>query len=506
MLLVSGVVFGAAFFVIKGLPNTYESRAVLVISRHQDGGAADSVRLRTAVEKLTSRPNLESLIHKNKLYAPMIERGALDDAVETMRRAIVVETKGRGEHPESIEISYRHNNPVMAQQVTSDLVSVLDVTNDTIERTMSAELAKVETDISRVEADLTVIGQKRVAERTSSVFALRQLDAATRVETERKTAAMSVGDLDDKQLLLERRIAAQQQQIEVQRKIVAATPPASAGVNGGSYGILAVRKAELEAQLKQFTEKYTDKNPQVIQTQKQLDEVNRQMADLKAATTSADGTTNSPEAAELRALERELSHMSAELEITKRELDRKKQALAALPAPSAQNPAAVASVTPGGMDPGTSQSDAEYDRLRIQYETLLSRRELLRRQSTVAAGVSPNFFSLIDPPNTPQFPVGPDRRRLMLLALALALAASLAIVAVLEFRRLPYVNDYRDVDYFLGVPVLAQIPESVTPVEHTRRRTLTLVRGLGVVLLAVVALPVLVILFTVLGVFQTLAK
>src|ERR1044072_10003892 len=107
--------------------------------------------------------------------------------------------------------------------------------------------------------------------------------------------------------------------------------------SSSSYGVLLVRKAELEAQIKDFTAQYTDKNPKVIQARAQLDEINGQIAQLN--TDNQGGTQNSAEARELRTLERELGRMETELAITNRALDRKRQALESTP----EIPATVAS-------------------------------------------------------------------------------------------------------------------------------------------------------------------
>jgi len=68
------------------------------------------------------------------------------------------------------------------------------------------------------------------------------------------------------------------------------------------------------------------------------------------------------------------------------------------------------------------------------------------------------------------------------------------------------INDSRDVEYFLGAPVLAAIPESLTPAERARKRRLQLTRGALVMAAAVVMAPILVFLLTYLRVFQIIAS
>ena len=49
------------------------------------------------------------------------------------------------------------------------------------------------------------------------------------------------------------------------------------------------------------------------------------------------------------------------------------------------------------------------------------------------------------------------------------------------------IQDRRDIEYYLGVPLLAMIPESLTPVERRLRWRSTLACRIGVLLLALMA-------------------
>ena len=103
--------------------------------------------------------------------------------------------------------------------------------------------------------------------------------------------------------------------------------------------MLLVRKAELEAQLKDYSTQYTDKNPKVAQTRNQLAEINRQIAQLSTGDGSGSIPANSAEARELRSLNRELERLKIELGVVQREIARKSQVAggatdgASLPAP-----------------------------------------------------------------------------------------------------------------------------------------------------------------------------
>ena len=94
----------------------------------------------------------------------------------------------------------------------------------------------------------------------------------------------------------------------------------------------------------------------------------------------------------------------------------------------------------------------------------------------------------------------------MLVGLILALALAFAAAAALEFRRMFALYDHRDVDYYLGVPVLALIPETFTPAERFQSDRVALKRRLTVLVLGAATVPALALLLNSLGVFQLLAN
>jgi hypothetical protein len=114
------------------------------------------------------------------------------------------------------------------------------------------------------------------------------------------------------------------------------------------------------------------------------------------------------------------------------------------------------------------------------------------------------MFQVIDSPNVPRMPVAPNRNFLRLLGLGIALGLGLLVAAAREFLRLLMINDHRDVEYYLGAPVLALIPETLTPFERGRRRRLWLLRWLALGLLSAMMIPIFVVVLDRLQIFQIL--
>jgi hypothetical protein len=240
----------------------------------------------------------------------------------------------------------------------------------------------------------------------------------------------------------------------------------------------------------------------MIQARSQLALINREIGRLESGSEmnpAAAGASQSPEARELRAMQRELQRLQIELEVTRRDLSRKTQSLTTLPSPEA-TPALAETVHADRLN----QSNAEYDRLVGRYHWLKDKQDSLQKLSGGASNTA--MFQVIDPPNFSRKPVAPNRNLLRLLGLGIALGLGLLVAAALEFSRLLRINDDRDVEYYLGVPVLALIPETLTTFERSHRRRLWLLRWLGVGLLSVMMIPVIAAVLDRLQIFQLLGS
>ncbi|MEN3332509.1 MAG: protein tyrosine kinase modulator [Blastocatellia bacterium] len=486
----------ATFVIVRRIPDQYQSKASIVIAGSQDDRAATAARVTTTTERVYSRAFLEPLILRHNIYSKEVERGAMEAAVSRMRKDIKVDTKYRGDYPESLTIAYRNPNPEAAQAVASDIVAAFGTMNQAIAGRFDEQASEISRELGELESRLSQLGQQRAIASARNRSASQSRGSFDMHRAQRQAAESSVEALTDKQYALQQQITETKRQIAEQEKLAKAAPRDVK--SGSSYGVLLVRKAELEAQLKDYQSQYTDKNPKVVQVQTQIAELNRQIAALKASD-SGDVVPDSAEARELRALQRELANKQTELAVVERELGRKQQTLSSTPSVSASAPvAASAPIT-------DIASETSTDRLGDRYTYLLRRQDELRQTRGATAGLDPGIFQIVDRPTVPQTPAGPDRMRLQLIGLAIALALGLLAAIVSQAPRLFEVRDDRDVNYYLGAPVIALIPESFTPVERGRQRTMTLARRGLLLLLGIVLVPGLILLLNQIGLFQLLA-
>jgi uncharacterized protein involved in exopolysaccharide biosynthesis len=498
------VVLASAFIVVSRIPSAYDSRALLVVSGLQYDIQTSGSLIAAVTEQVTSRSNLESLIRRYKLYGYQPEM-KIDPLIDGMRKQVKLETKYRADvtgFPESFAISYRNDDPATAKQVVADVVSLFDKANEVMAKHAVDEANALKSEIAEVEAQLSQAGRSRRYSAARSSAVSHTMGNLERLRAERNAISSSVETLSDKQYMLERQISDQRRLISQQQQIVKSAPP-SEGRGNGAYAALLKRKVDLEAQAQSYSALYTDKNPKVVQTREQLAEVNQRIAQLNADGEQVRVLASSPEAQELRTMERELARLETELDVVRREIGRKSQAAAGLPAGA---PSSIPLSLPGGGGSEAAGTDLEFDTLRGRYDALMDRENSIKKVLPSAGAVAPPLFQVVDQPNLPQSASVPNRRVLMLAALILALALAFTVAAALEFRRMYALYDHRDVDYYLGVPVLALIPETFTPAERFQSDRVARKRRITVLVLGVASVPALALLLNSLGLFQLLGS
>jgi len=199
-------------------------------------------------------------------------------------------------------------------------------------------------------------------------------------------------------------------------------------------------------------------------------------------------------------MRRELQRLESEMEVARRDLGRKTLSLKELPQ---ESPNAGLTETAGAAR--LTEAKAEYDRLMGRYNWLMDRQDTLQKLFG-HDGRNGDVFQVIDAPLAQRAPVAPNRLLLKLIGLGIALAIGLLIASAREIPRLFLIHNDRDVEYYLGTPVLAVIPESLTPVQRGRRRVLWGLRLLGLALLLGAMIPALVIVLDRTQIFQILAN
>ncbi|MBI3422755.1 MAG: hypothetical protein HY011_07430 [Acidobacteria bacterium] len=492
----------ASWLVIKKLPDVFESRAQLaILTKPSDETQSLAAQIAALTQRAVSRESLAPLIKTYKLNKGDED---LEATATRLRKEIKIEIKLRQfypEFPETILVSYRHTDPEIAKQVVADMVANFTDTNESLRQQAAKEIKDIELQLGEMESPLGKISSQRLATLRSQTTATGGA-ALEDPRILRRTLLSEINALNDKQFQLDKQIALQQQQIAEQQTVAkSATVVASGATANSSYGVLITKKAELDAQVKEFEKQYTNENPKLKQARAQAQELNLQIEKMERSTPGSQAVAATPEGRELRGLERELERQKTELAITQRNLESKRQELANLPN---AGPSAAAPNSAAIPDPAT---DAEYERLSKRYIRLLDKQEALQQATNnMHIGPNLNLFRVIDPAFLPSKPAAPNRTLLKLIALGLALGMGLLTVAVLEARQFFRIQDERDVEYYLGAPVMGLIPETLTPVEHSLMRRQKVTRVALVVIIVAACVPIFALLLNGSGLFEVLGN
>jgi polysaccharide biosynthesis transport protein len=489
----------ATLIVIRRIPNLYESSALVAINLRNDAESMPEMNWFAKLQQeLTSRETFATLIRRHNLY-PKAQNE--EEAVGTLQKALKIETKMRNyspQVPEAVEISLRHSEPKKAQAVVTDLVRMFEHGNEQKKTEASAEAGRLTSQITEVEERLRELAPERDLEMIRLESLYRSGTGATIDSSQRRAVESSIESLADTEYSLKQQVEGRRKEVAEYEKLVNSLP---ATTGSAAYGALLTEKSKIEADIQSYSDQYTDKHPKMIQLRNQLAEINRHINRLEAQTAGATPLSMTPEGRDLIAMRRDLRRMEADLEVTQMRLQRRNQQLGDMPKGGMR----AAPDRPASLIGRNDMARAEYDTMVKRYNWLLDKQDSLLK-SRAEGNESRTMFYVIDKASLPRLPSAPNRLLLKVFALAMAAAFGLAVALAIETPRMFRINDSRDVEYFLGAPVLAAIPESLTPAERARKRKLRLTRGALVMTAAVALAPVLVFLLTYLRVFQIIAS
>lgn len=494
----------ATYVVIRRIPFLYESRALIQVTNLQqmgDGMPEPGMKFTSVMQQLRSRGNLARVVKEHHLYPMVRDR---DFARALLNKGIVTDVKNRDvapDGPESISIAFRHTEKETAQRVVTDLMGLFVGANKEMKERAVTELNKVNIEITEVEGRLREIGTESDLASLRNMATNRMATEAIATRSQRMTVESAIETLTDRQIIIDNQIGEVKKQIADQEKIIS-DAAARGSLGNAAYGALLVRKADLDAQLKIYLTQYTEKNPKVISVKEQLSEINKQMSRMSGGASEGAIALNTPEMAEMRKLRQELSRLETEKEINQRDIRRKSETMDRLPVDSSAAGSLGLLLTP---DTGTRANRAEYDRLATRFTRLVDQQYRLKRVAGLT-GVEEPLFDVVDQANLPNMPVAPNLFMLNMLALGMSVGVALLIAIIAELPRIFVLNDERDIEYYLGAPVLALIPETVTPMEYGRGRRIKILRGVLAVLLMVVTIPAIVFIIDSTKIFQILGN
>ena len=502
-------------FVVFRLPEIYESSTLIVVKPSTLPNSVVPMmteetltrELASISQVVTSRSSLQPLVEKYDLYEEERRRGeAMEVIIEEMRKGIKVEVNtSRNDITNAFNITYRGRDPKTTQAVAGELASryVDEQTKGTINAGTSARQF-IEGQVRSAKEELDAVDNQRLAYLQQNMNNLPSQSQAlvgrlTALHEEQKALIAEQGRLRDLAAAYRSQLGDITKSYE--QEIVLSAENTTDPKTTAAWAELVSRRSQYEGELQKLLTQYTEKHPDVVATQKQIGDIKAQqdqmMNDWKDRIEDRKQKLTKLTDPRLLTLRTNISMIEGDMDRQNRLLDETNKQIADMNARINAIPNA---------EVGLEALDREYQTKKSNFDNLLSQQQKIVVGADAAREQQGGGIQVVDPANLPEKPIAPKRLVLTAGGFGIGLGLGMLIVLIVEVRRLFTIQTIEDAKHYTKLPVLASIPELMTPAEAfaiPRRRNLALAAGIGA---AVVGIPILAFVLTMTHVFEMITQ
>ncbi len=444
------------------LPKMYEAKALILVRPQKvaknfvqtmESANIDS-RINTISQQIMSRSNLEKIINRYGLFSnPEGKELYREEKIALLRERITVEAIKRDKRApaDAFSIAFRDKDPKLAMQVTNAFANYVIDENlkarqeQTVgtAQFLEEEQAAVKKKLERYERALKEYRQKYMGGLPEQLDAnLRTLD---RLQNQLIARQESLRDARN-------RLAAVENLIVEKRQMEKRNAGAAVAATGGDTS--APDEAQTLDQLKErlagLQTRYTDKHPDIVRLKSIIAKLEANPGAIKSGKKSSGGRVSGisrrnpeldPYLVQRTEIQSEIASLTEDIAGIKRQVlyyqrlvedtPRREQELQAL--------------------------KRDYDEIRDTYRSLLER----KLEADIAVNMEKKQkgeqFVIIDPAVVPEMPVEPDLKKLFAMVLAAAIGVGGGLVFLREYMDTSFRRP-KDVETFLDVPLLAEVP------------------------------------------------
>jgi polysaccharide chain length determinant protein (PEP-CTERM system associated) len=505
----------AIAFVVFRLPDIYESSTLIVVKASTlPNSVVPMITEETLTRELasisqvvTSRSSLQPLVEKYDLYKEERRRGeAMEVIIDEMRKGIKVEINtSRNDITNAFNITYRGRDPKTTQAIAAELASryVDEQTKGTVNAGTSAKQF-IEEQVRSAKEELDVIDAQRLAYLQQNLNNLPSQSQAlvgrlTALHEEQKALIAEQGRLRDLAAAYRSQLGDITKSYE--QEIVLSAENTTDPKTTAAWAELVRRRSEYEGELQLLLAQYKEKHPDVVAKKKQIEGIKGQqdlmLNDWKDRIEERKQKLTKLTDPRLLTLRTNISMVEGDMDRQGRLLDETNKQIAELNARINAIPNA---------EVGLEALDRDYQTKKSNYDNLLLQQQKIVVGADAAKEQQGGGIQVVDPANLPEKPVAPKRFVLTAGGFGIGLALGLLLVLGLEVRRLFTIQTVADAKHYTTLPVLASIPELLTPAEALaipRRQNLVLAAGIAA---TVVAVPMLAFVLTMTHVFEKIAQ
>jgi polysaccharide chain length determinant protein (PEP-CTERM system associated) len=469
----------AGWIAVAMIPDTYTSSARIYVDTETvlkpllkdiavDDNAQGEVRIMQ--QTLLSRPNLAQVARATDLDLTVSGPGEMEALLESLAQRTEISSNCQGAGPAMaarmaqcnlFAISFSDTDPRRAKTAVQSLLNIFMESRlgesrsqmDSARRFLDDQIRGYQNQLEEAEKRLANFKQGNLLTLPGPRSYERRLEELT------EGHAALVGALEDAKT--ERSVLLEQLQ---------SIPPVIASSSGAGFGSgppsdYAIRIIQLQAQLDEMLTKYTPKHPDVSAVRRRIEtlkaEEQRELQAMLAMSEPVDGQAPTeaqvpaygapnPAYSELRLIVAEKEADVARLE------EQAARALAKL-----EELRGMALEVPV-IEAELARLNRDYDVTKRQYEVLLERRESAKIARDREASGDKVQFRVIEPPEAPVRPSGPNRALLLSAVVPVGLGAGAALALVLAILSRTFI-DPRRLGEDLGLPVLGSVSEISRP-------------------------------------------
>jgi polysaccharide chain length determinant protein (PEP-CTERM system associated) len=515
MIILPTIVVGLAIgYVVFRLPDVYESSTLIVVKPSTlPNSVLPQITEETLTRELagisqvvTSRSSLQPLVEKYDLYKEERQRGeAMEEIIDSMRKGIRVEVNtSRNDITNAFNITYKGRDPKTTQAVAAELASkyIDQQTEGTIHAGTSAKQF-MEDQVRTAKEDLDAIDTQRLAYLQQNMNNLPSQSQAlvgrlTALHEEQKALIAEQGRLRDLAAAYRSQLGdiSKSRDQEIDDAATNITNPKATM----AWAELVRRRSEYEGELQMLLTQYKEKHPDVLAKKKQLEDIKGQQDQMLDEWKSLIEERKQKLA---KLTDPRLLTLRTNLSMVESDMDRQQRLLAETNSQIADLNTRINAIP--NAEVGLEALDREYQTKKASYDTLLAQ-QMKVDVGADAAREEGGGIQVVDPANLPEKPVAPKRFVMTVGGFALGFVLGLVLALAFEARRLLTIQTTEDAKHYTGLPVLASIPELLTPSEALaipRRQNLALAAGLAI---AIVGVPMLAFILRLTHVFEKIAQ
>ncbi len=455
MLAIAALVFMAALVVAATLPSVYRATGMVMIEAQDiprelirsTVGSYASRRIDAISRNVLTRANLLKMVEKYGLYSGGEEQRSSGSLVKTMRKAINLKIirddsaragsrRGLAEAV-AFELSFEHTDPVVAQKVASEIISMFILENSQLRTRKASEAAVfLEREVKRLETQLAGVEDRIAKFKQENVGKLPELTEMNLRNIEGTRATLDSISRELRSL--------EERRYYLQGQLAQTRPYAAVRSDDGRMVLekedrLRVLRSEYESALSL----YDASHPDVRRLKREIEALEREQEQSSPFTAqrAPDNPAYISLQTQLRTVDSDISSLRVQRKKLQATIAGYEKKLEAIP-----------------------QVEREYTMLLRERESILSsyqeargklrRAELAKELEQESKG---ERLTLLDPPQVPAKPIKPNRPAIVFLGLLLAFAWAALYAAIAEALS-NTINSRHDLIKVLGEPPLGVVP------------------------------------------------